>query len=157
MPNLLHVYQIGEDFKVTRSDKKTVVYNVVSKKLSTRADFKFLEPNSSVRGYVKGGEILGSQFTILGPNEEKQGSLQLNRISNLESTMQIKFMGIEYKVKDHSKGHSIDIKTLDGNLQFTIDKKILHIRDSYLVHKYGEIGDFLPSSICIILDVIYHP
>jgi len=157
MPNLLHVYQRGEDFKVTRSDKKTVVYNVEYKKLSTRADFKFLEPDGSVRGFVKGGEILGSQFSILGPNEQKLGSLQLNRSSNLEYTMQIKFMGLEYKVKDHSKGHSVDIKTMDGNLKFTIDKKILHIRDSYLVHKYEEIDDFLPSSICIILDVIYHP
>ncbi len=156
MPDKLHVYQIGDDFKITLSDKKTIIYNVEQKLLSTRDDFKFIGADGDVVGWVKRGEILGSQFVIYDSNEEKIGSLQLNRVSTWENTLHIRYRGREYFSKDHSKGQSLDVKDKMGNIQFTIDKKILHRNDSYIVHVFSSVDHFFPGAICIILDVIYH-
>lgn len=153
MPSKLKVIQRGDDFEVQRGD--SIVYIVRKKIPSLMTNFRIEEENKIV-GYIRRDEKNAYTYQVFDDDEAVLATITIRKLSTIQDVITLKIGEKEATSKDFSKGKSVDFKLDNNKLLFTIDKKLLKVKDAYTIDNFSNVDPRILVSTVVVFDELYH-
>lgn len=155
----LLVKQKNDTFKIYGKDKNEPLI-IVEKKLATaKGEYRFRSGKDNVYlgKLLKDFPILRS-YALFDSEDKKLADIVFYKGETLGMKVAIDLEHHrEIKAKTIDAGKSFDFKDENGKIIFTIDKRTLDLRDSFVVKTYESMEAFILSAITIAIDDFFHP
>ncbi len=155
----LLVRQKNDTFTIHSKEDDQPLIIVERKLAAAKGEYRFRSGRDNVYlgKLLKDYPILRS-YALFGPKEEKIADISFFKGDTIGMKVLIE---LGEKRQIHAKtidaGKSFDFKDEDGNILFTIDKRPLDFRDSFIVKTYQPMESFILTAITIAIDDFFHP
>ncbi|RMG30566.1 MAG: hypothetical protein D6732_15985 [Methanobacteriota archaeon] len=155
----LLIKQKNDTFSIFSKEEDHPIIIVEKKLASAKGEFRFRSGKENVYlgKLLKDYPILKS-YTLFDPKDKKIADISFYKgnpigmkvLIEVEENRQIQATTID-------AGKSFDFKDKEGNIVFTVDKRTLDIRDSFIVKTYEPMEAFILAAITIAIDDFFHP
>jgi len=143
----------GRSYAITSKVKDSPTYSIKNELLSIGKKLLLLENGKEL--YVVKHDLLNlmSTWTITEANSGKELGVIKNKVKFIGSKLTAKGAFGQYTIKGNFGNHSFNIKK-NGHLEAKIEKKSLHVHDTYGLTTFGNADRGLMVLFTIIVDEI---
>ncbi len=112
-------------------------------------------PDGNNLGYIQ-GNFFKTQWDIFDNNNIKQATITFPFFMFLHKTFEIETNVGMFRSQDSVFGKKFDAYDPNGRLAFTVDKKILSVRDSFKIISNGQLGPFITCLAAVVIDMKFY-
>lgn len=138
-------------YKILSHDKKTELFEVIGKTATIRGHYRIRRVGDGVALGSVIREQIDNEYKLTGTLDETIGSVKIS-----ENTIELLVGQDLYKGKISNRSQTFEFNDNDSKLCLTIDKKILSIKDAYMVRGVKNFPYLISQMLAVVIDDYFH-